>query len=254
MKRNIWKDLEIKMAVILLLVVFLLSSGIYYIKYSEYNALIIEQKKKDAVNIHKLTEDLIDERCFTNLNIKEDEKSDLYLTAHKQLDEIRRIANIRYLYTAKKNENGELIYVVDGFDSGDELYRHVGDPVEKQITPMLNQCLNDEIVFGDSIMNTEWGIVYVTYFPFHDSENNVIGAIGMEFDCEDIYTAVKRSRKITILISVLIASGFIILSLLLIRKIIRGSQEIYLKMEKALNEANELAMLMLDTSPVCAQI
>ena len=254
MKENVWKNLEIKMTIILLLTVLLLSTSIYYIKYIEYNAMSIDQLRKDAINIHKYAETVFDERSFTDLNSIEDEESDVYLSIHQQLDDIRHIANIRYLYTAKETSSGSLIYVVDGLDRNDELFRHVGDPIENEIIPMLKQCLNDEIVFSEHIMDTEWGVVYVTYFPFHDSTGNVIGAIGMEFDCEDLYIAIARVRTITILLSALIAFAFILLAFFTVRKVIKDTEEIFVNMKTALNEASELAMLMLDASPTCIQI
>ena len=261
MKNSLWKNLEIKITIILTLIVVLLSTSIFYIQYAEFYDLAIEQLKKDAINIHEYAEEIVDVRSYTNLNAIDDEESLIYLTTHSQLDVIRRIANIRYLYTAKQNDLGELIYVVDGLSMDDELFRHVGDHIEHEIIPMLSQCLKNEIVFGEKIMDTEWGIVYVTYFPFHDSDGNVIGAIGMEFDCENLYKAINRARMITIMVTAIIAIGFIFLSILVIKRVIKNSEYIFNKMEETnftmmenikhqdnmLQAVNKAAVLLLTT-------
>jgi len=254
MKKDIWKNFEFKITMILLAIVISLGAGIYFVKYYQYYTLIIEGLKEEAINVHRYAEEVIDERSFFDLNVIEDEESDLYISAHNRLDEIRRIANILYLYTAKRTEDGRYIYVVDGLSKDDELFRHVGDPIEDEIISMLSQCLNDEIILENKILDTEWGVVYVAYFPFHDSKGNVIGAIGMEFDCENVYKAIKNARLITILFSIFIASGFMVVSFFIIRKVIRSTQTVFSDMEKSVIEASERTMLMLDTSPLCIQV
>jgi len=221
--------------------------------YSYYD-LSITQLKEDAKIIHKYSEEVVDERTFFELNTREDEVNELYITAHEQLDQIRRIANILYLYTAKRDDNGVLIYVVDGLDTGDEEFRHVGDPIEEEIIPMLEQSLNDEIILGDEILDTEWGIVYVAYFPFHDYEGNVIGAIGMEFDCESLYSAIRRTQIITVVLSIVVACGFVIISYLIIGKVVKNTKAVFQDMEESvitrdnlLRAVNDAAALLLTT-------
>jgi len=254
MTGSTWKNLEFKMMVILLIIITSLASIIYYAVSNQYYTLTINKLKNDAVNVHKFAEKIIDERSFYDINTLEDENSALYTTTHGMLDEIRNIANIRYLYTAKKDKDGKLIYVIDGLNKDDSLFRHVGEPIEDEIIPKLELCLNDKIVLGDEIMDTEWGVVYVTYFPFHDSEGNVIGVIGMEFDCEYLLQGIKNTKRITILITLFLGFGFIAVSFFIIRKVVRKTESAFIKIEKSLQEANERATLMLDTSPLCTQI
>ena len=252
--KNIWKNLETRIAIILLLIVVLLSTSIYYVLYSEFYTVSLTHLRKNAVNTYKYVEEAIDPLSFINLNTVADEDSDLYLESYRYLNSIKSIANIRYLYTAKQNENGELIYVVDGLNRDDQFLYHIGDPIEKEIAPMLLQCLrNIEIVFAKGIMNTEWGIVYISYFPFLNSEGKVIGAIGMEFDSKDLYLTINRSRTISLLISAFVAIGFIFLSFWIVRRFIIKTESIYVDKEVA-NEASKAAMLMLDKSPDCILI
>ena len=259
MRTNTWKNLELKIALLVLLVVLLISTGLYFFTFNQYYDLMIDQLKLDAVNVHKYAEEVIDERSFYEINSVDDHYSELYLTTHSQMDEIRRIAHVLYLYTAKINSSGDWVYVVDAWEKYDENFVEAGQPVGEAddgdaLTGMLDRVLEDEVVFGDRILDTEWGVVYVTYFPFHDSAGNVIGAIGIEFDCEDLQAAVNRTRLITVLVSVLLAAGFVALSYVILRRVVRDTETVIVKMEESVRDANERTTLMLDTSPMGAHI
>ena len=259
MSHNIWKNLELKIVAILLSVVFLLSTILYFIKQNQYYDLMIDFLKEDAVNVHKYAEEVINERSFYDLNTVADQSTWLYNLTYKQMDEIRRIANVLYLYTAKPDVNGEWIYVVDAWDMDDENFIELGVPVSDDdpdgtLVAMLDRTLNDEIVFGDGILDTAWGIVYVTYFPFHDSQGNVIGAIGIDFDCENLLNAVNQARFLTILISAVIAVCFTAISFFLVRGVVNKAESVMTDMEKSVRDAHERTTLMLDTSPLCAHI
>ncbi|MDR2570635.1 MAG: response regulator [Oscillospiraceae bacterium] len=221
MKNQELKWLEIKIIIILLVTVLLLTTGLTIIKYNQYSNVIINQLKEDSINVHKFAEMELDERGFIDLNTIEEQETELYLALHSRLDEIRRIANIRYLYTAKLNEEGILIYVVDGLSKDDELFRNIGDLIEEEIIEPLMLCMADEIVLGNKILDTEWGVVYVAYFPFHDSAGNVIGAIGMEFDTENLNQTIITAILSTILFSIILAVVAMTIMLFFIRKIIK---------------------------------
>jgi len=254
MRRQEMKKLEIKLLLVFLLSIAILVIALFFVKQNQYYSLVLDQLKADAASVHKYAEIVLDERSFLELNTIEDADTELYETVHSKLDEIRRIANIRFLYTAKMNNNGELIYVVDGLNKDDLRFCRIGDPIEEEIVGILLQCLNDEIVLGDEILNTEWGIVYVAYFPFHDSAGNVIGAIGMEFDCEHLYHAMNQTLTLTIVITLILAILTVAVTFLILRKVVKRTENDFQTLDQSIDEIHERVRLMLDTSPLCAQI
>ena len=242
MSVKIWNSLVLKITGILLLVVILLATSIYLVKYNQYYSLSINQIKEKAESIHKFAEDIIDEQSFLILNTKEDGNSEIYIEAHMRLDEIRRIANIEYLYTSKLNENGDPIYVIDGLPTDDEDFRHVGDLIEDYFAPtILSSLSKDEPTFGNEIIVSEWGYLYMACFPFHDSGGHVVGAIVMEFECESLYRAISNTRWITILISVSLASVFILIAYIVIKRVVKKAETVLTetsdKLEAALSQA-----------------
>ncbi|MDR2901104.1 MAG: response regulator [Treponema sp.] len=242
MKTSFWRNFEARIIIIILFITISLPVSIYMMIYYHYHKLTINNLKDDARIVHQYAEDIISEDSFTQLNTIEDESKEIYLTAHKQLDEIRRIANIRYLYTAKQNTNGEYIYVLDGLDFEADDFRHVGDPIEEEIIPDLAKSLNNEIILGDNILNTDWGVVYVTYFPVHNADGDVIGAIGMEFDCENLYKSFNRARLLTILITLLIAIFCTVIAIIILTKVVRHTEDLLDKKDKALISAKDEAL------------
>ena len=240
--KNIWKSFELKIALIILFITLALSFSFYFLIYNQYNDLTIKDLKEDAMVVYEYVEEIIDENSFKELNSINDEEKEVYLSTHEQMDQIRRIANIRYLYTAKQNANGEYIYVLDGLDRDAEDFRHVGDPIEEEIIPELKESLNDEVVMGDKIMNTEWGAVYVTYFPVHDSDGNVIGAIGMEFDCESLYKSFVQVRILTIVIALILMIIFSSVAVFILKKLVRKTESELLKKDQLLIAAKEEAL------------
>ncbi len=241
-KNPLWKNFELKATLIILFFALAFTLSFYFLIYSQYNKLTIKNLKNDAATVYGYVEDIIDEDSFKQLNTIEDEKKDIYLSTYRQMDQIRRIANIRYLYTAKKNEKGEYIYVLDGLNRDAEDFRHVGMPIEQEIIPKLAKCLAGETVLGDDILNTEWGIVYVTYFPVHGRDGTVLGAIGMEFDCEALYESNQQTKLLTICISIVLALLFSTIAILVLKKLIRSMEEELQKRDSLLILAKEDAL------------
>jgi signal transduction histidine kinase len=242
MIKNFWKNFETKIVIIILLIILSLSVSIYMVAYKQTYALTIANLKDDARIVHQYAEGIISEDSFIQLNTIGDESKEVYRSTHKQLDEIRQVANIRYLYTAKQNAAGEYIYVLDGLDPSADDFRHVGDLIEPEIIPALVKCLNDEVVLGDRIMNTDWGIIYVTYFPVHDTAGNVIGAIGMEFDCENLYHSLGQAAVLTFIITALIVFICVGVAIVMLKQLIKRTESVLEKKDRALIQAKEEAL------------
>ena len=68
----------------------------------------------------------MDEMCIRDRD-QSDEKEQLYKNISSYFNEIRTLNSTRYIYTAKRNEEGKLVYVVDGLDPNADDVRHPGD-------------------------------------------------------------------------------------------------------------------------------
>ena len=83
---------------------------------------------------------------FEKFRSESDMNDPRYVEIQKQLNEIRNFKGIRYLYTATKNEAGELIYVVDGLEKSTSDFRAPGSKIEPEMIPYIKRALSRRLV------------------------------------------------------------------------------------------------------------
>ncbi|MFT3959014.1 MAG: hypothetical protein QM665_08015, partial [Desulfovibrio sp.] len=132
-------------------------------------------------SIFSLLLERIPPESLINISNNNDRDSTLYSSVQNDLNDVRRITSVRYLYTAKRTAEGNIIYVVDGMPDTDEDYRPYGSPIEKEILPMMNACLDGNVVHGTEIIDTSWGMIIPACEPIKQ-DGITVGALAIEFD------------------------------------------------------------------------
>ncbi len=173
---------------------------------------IVEHNTESANEMyHKLCSEFVSSD-FTNINTVEDKTSLRYQTIQSRMNELRNLTSTKYVYTAKRNENGEIIYVVDGLDKDADDFRNPGDLIEEEMIPYIEKALNGESVVSQDIVDTEWGHIYTACYPVRNSSKEVIGALCVEMDMEYMYSVIETGKIgsrtiaiVTITIAVIIA-------------------------------------------------
>ena len=153
---------------------------VYFFNYFITHEDMINSLKERSHSIYQYVDDYVDKTTFQNTEaLTRDNPA--YIRMKEKLEEVKASTNVRYLYTAEKNIQGEYVYLVDGlpYDSSD--FRNPGDKIEEEIIPELTAALHDKIILPNQIKNTEWGPIFISYFPIHKG-NEVVGVLGIEFD------------------------------------------------------------------------
>lgn len=114
MKKQYFSRVDRQVAVLLGVMLILFSVSIYIVSTQIYYHSILENLISRVENIHKYIEHELTLEAFLEIHSKEDMDKDSYQDLKEQMEEIRAISDLRYLYTAKKDETGKLVYVVDG--------------------------------------------------------------------------------------------------------------------------------------------
>lgn len=215
-KRNKRVDFQVFFLTALIVIIScgLIFSVNYHLSYSN----MIEELKVRANSIHSYLESQLDISTFCELNKIEDEQLESYIESKAMLKSIREVVGVRYLYTAKRADDGTLIYLVDGLPANSPDFRNVGNLIEEECIPDLERALNGEVVLPNNINNTTWGSVFISYFPIHD-EDKIVGAVGMEFAADRQYDTFAFMQVLTIIIicsSCLVAAA---ISVFLFRRI-----------------------------------
>ncbi len=194
MLKRVLQRVDTQVTILIVIMVALSGCVIYTLVYSMSYKEMINMLSQNVNSLATHIDESLNMDVFSKVTTKEDMSEDIYTEAHIYLDKIRTISEIKYLYTATKNENGDLIYHIDGLPYDDPEFRNVGDLIESDFIEPLSKALQNNIVMPDDILETPWGSVFVAYYPLHDEEGNVVAALGIEFPAERQYNVYEDIR------------------------------------------------------------
>ena len=188
------------------LLIILVIASYTYILQSSYTKTALETEiTRDTASadaVHKLVDGRIGKEDFDQIKDQSDEKKQLYKDISSYFNEIRTLNSTRYIYTATKNEEGKLVYVVDGLDPDADDVRHPGDYIEEEMVPYIDRAISGEIVYSQDIIDTTWGPIFTACYPVranHDGTGEIIGAFCIEMDMQSAYGMVEKTNHISII-------------------------------------------------------
>ena len=188
------------------LLMILVIASYTYILQSSYTKTALETEiTRDTASadaVHKLVNGKIGKEDFDQINDQSDEKNPLYKDISSYFNEVRTLNSTRYIYTAKKNEEGKLVYVVDGLDPDADDVRHPGDYIEDEMVPYIDRAISGENVYSQDIIDTTWGPIFTACYPVsanHDGTGEIIGAFCIEMDMQSAYGMVEETNHISII-------------------------------------------------------
>ena len=207
---NLKKRLRLKntgsIFVIAGLLTILVIASYTYILQSSYTKTTLETEiTRDTASadaVHKLVNGKIGKEDFDQIKDQSDEKEQLYKDISSYFNEIRTLNSTRYIYTAKKNEEEKLVYVVDGLNPDADDLRHPGDYIEEEMVPYIDRALSGENVYSQDIIDTTWGPIFTACYPVsanHDGTGEIIGAFCIEMDMQSAYGMVEETNHISII-------------------------------------------------------
>lgn len=203
----------------------------------------IARDTMSADAVHKLVDEKIGREDFLHIRDRSDEDTQFYKDISSYLNEIRTLNSTRYIYTATRNEEGKLIYVVDGLDSDAGDVRHPGDYIEDEMIPYIERALSGENVYSQDIVDTTWGPIFTACYPVRsnlDGTGDIVGAFCIEMDMQSAYGMVEKTKKISVICGVIV--GLVLLMICLWTYFVyRKSKEEEQKQKQLLLEAAEKA-------------
>ena len=188
-----------------LLMIFVIASYTYILQSSYTKTALETEITRDTASadaVHKLVNRRIGKEDFDQIKDQSDEKKQLYKDISSYFNEIRTLNSTRYIYTAKKNEEGKLVYVVDGLDPDADDVRHPGDYIEEEMVPYIDRAISGENVYSQDIIDTTWGPIFTACYPVsanHDGTGEIIGAFCIEMDMQSAYGMVEKTNHISII-------------------------------------------------------
>lgn len=192
--------------------------SIFGVFYSQMTKGVSHMVLERSGAIFSYVTNRIPPRSLLELNSAADEDHLLYVQVQALLKSVRQLTAVRYLYTAKLNDEGKAVYVVDGLDPEAEDFRHIGDLIEPEVLPLLTRCLQGHSAHAAKVLYTEWGDVLPACEPIRQ-DGRTVGAIVMEFDAGLIGGSIRKAMSISLLISCVLVALFIFVTTWLLRRL-----------------------------------
>ena len=188
-----------------LLIIFVIALYTFILQSSYTKTALETEIARDTASadaVHKLVNGRIGKEDFDQIKDQSDEKKQIYKDISSYFNEIRTLNSTRYIYTAKKNEEGKLVYVVDGLDPDADDVRRPGDYIEEEMVPYIDRAISGENVYSQDIIDTTWGPIFTACYPVsanYDGTGEIIGAFCIEMDMQSAYGMVEKTNHISII-------------------------------------------------------
>lgn len=246
-KRFVKQKISGKIFVIMGLSIILAIAAYTFILQSAYTKTALETEisrdRASADAVHKLVDGKIGGEDFSQIKDRSDEETQFYKDISCYLNEIRTLNSTRYIYIATRDEEGKLIYVVDGLDPDAGDVRHPGDYIEDEMVPYIERALSGENVYSQDIVDTTWGPIFTACYPVRsnlDGTGDIVGAFCMEMDMQSAYGMVVKTNKISVICGTIV--GLVLMMICLSTYFIyQKSKEEERKQKQLLLEAAEKA-------------
>ena len=202
-----------------LLMIFVIALYTFILQSSYTKTALETEFARDTASadaVHKLVDGKIGKEDFDQIKDQSDEKKQIYKDISSYFNEIRTLNSTRYIYTAKKNEEGKLVYVVDGLDPDADDVRYPGDYIEEEMVPYIDRAISGKNVYSQDIIDTTWGPIFTACYPVranHDGTGEIIGAFCIEMDMQSAYGMVEKTNHISIICSSVAGTVLLLLCL-----------------------------------------
>lgn len=195
--------LGISIVFVLLLTLLFISVYTFILQSSYSDSMLranVEWNSQCSDAIHRLVSNKFTRDDYENINSIEDMETNRYKELQQMLNELRTLNSTRYLYTAKRNSEGRLIYLVDGLDLGAEDFAYPGTYIEDEMIPYIDAALSGETIYSQEIIDTTWGHIFTACYPVtaSDGSGEIVGALCMEMDMETSYGFLAENKQATI--------------------------------------------------------
>ena len=232
-KLSMSRSIKVKITVFFLIIVLSITALLSVILYWQCSAMVTKEASDRAYETVEGASEAIDIDEFVKLQTVEDEKKPSYIQMRQNLEYIRKISGAKYIFTMRKTDDGNFMYVVDG--SSIEDVSHLGDTEES--TPAFEKTWSGEAYTDEKIHHEEgWGSFISSYYPLMDNQGPVVGFIGVDYDVESVYLGLNKFKTTSILILLAFAVIILICGLLL-------SNNISKPIKNAVEYSKELADL-----------
>lgn len=179
--------------------------------------------------------DVLEVDQLTQLKHGDESHAD-YVSMRNELIEIQQTFDIAYLYTLTTDRN-KVTYVIDTDQTGNRC--SIGDEFEETYED-LKSVFNGEAYISDKIDITENGALITVYLPIKDSNGNVVGILGSDYNAADVQARLDKLRLESIVIGVVSLILALVITGIVITTIINNLKKVNSKLYELVNNEGDL--------------
>lgn len=124
-----------------------------------------------------------------------------YIKMREELNKMKEMNGLKYLYTMIQPSPGVNMYVVDGFPMDSSEVSKPGDVEENKYPAMDAIFATHEKQLGELSISGDYGATITAYSPLLDKDGNMIGIVGADFDATNIYQLMRKQKADMMLIT-----------------------------------------------------
>ncbi len=212
--------------IIMMVECILLISGILFCTISVYRGRIsirkaIQQRMLDIANCASGS---VNGNILKSLNkdtVGSPEYNDIYST----LAVFRDNVELEYVYSIKKDDNGDFIFTMDLDPVTPASYGDSVKYTDALASAGEGKAAVDEVPYSDA-----WGEFYSAYSPVFDSEGNVAGIIAVDFSADwfegQLISQTRSTIIVHVILLILMLSVAAFLSLITVRPFVRYQEKL----------------------------
>ncbi len=192
-------QIRFKIIVSIVVMVFVIVSVITGIFYSMSNTMVIGNMSHQALTIAEEVANKIDPSELESIIDEADMTSDAYLALGRLLEDSLHVTGSKYMYIIMKNDDGEMVYVMEGEDYNSDEPTELGDDLE-EIYDGYAIAFKGQAIEDEELSHDEFGTLISAYAPIK-AGNKVIAIVGVDYDAEKEYLAFNRFRNVIFIVS-----------------------------------------------------
>ncbi|RPJ06958.1 MAG: adenylate/guanylate cyclase domain-containing protein [Spirochaetaceae bacterium] len=179
-----------------------------------------EELRKQMHNSVGIGSLMIDGDLHNTLKTSDQEDGSTYLKLKNTLKSIRDLAlDINFVYTMRKNDAGEYIFVVDAEDDPLEM-SHIGDVYDNP-TPAMDECFDrkDTVIIEHDFATDEWGTWLSGFAPIYTGKGEFAGILGIDMSAKKIVDNEQSAFMVLFAVAAAVSIIVVILSIIVSRRI-----------------------------------
>ncbi len=187
-----------KITIAVLLIAIATSGLVGFISLNKMNNYLLETSKENTAAVAQMAASFVDPQIMKDLKVGEENSQDYQNMVHVLRSFLVDDADIEYIYTMRKRNDGTVEFVVD---ADEEEPGAIGEEYESY--DEIEEAFAGKVSIDSEFTVDEWGTVYTGYAPIYDEDGLVVAIVGVDCSVESIETKVAKMRNALLIIELI---------------------------------------------------